>query len=105
MKKSDFVFSEKPEPHRIRTKQILKQHPQIRKLIGKNRITFLVIVLLVLAQISLSLLVSSWPWWLVIVFAYCAGAYIDHALFVMIHECTHRLVFKNQSANRLAGML
>ncbi|HEY8929479.1 MAG TPA: fatty acid desaturase, partial [Mucilaginibacter sp.] len=28
-----------------------------------------------------------------------------HALFVMIHECTHKLLFKNPNANRWASML
>jgi sphingolipid delta-4 desaturase len=36
--------------------------------------------------------------------AYLIGAFADHALFVMIHECSHRLIFKNQAANRLAGI-
>jgi sphingolipid 4-desaturase/C4-monooxygenase len=105
MKRTDFIFSSNPEPHRIRTKQILKQHPQIRKLIGKNQFTFFVIVFLVAIQIALAILLSSASWLLIFLAAYLAGAFIDHALFVMIHECTHRLVFKKQSANRLAGIL
>jgi sphingolipid delta-4 desaturase len=32
------------------------------------------------------------------------GAFVDHALFVMIHECAHKLLFKNPLANRLAGI-
>lgn len=105
MKKTDFVFSSSPEPHRIRTKQILKQHPQIRKLIGKNPSSFVLILFLVAAQITLSIALSGASWLLVFLVAYLAGAFIDHALFVMIHECTHRLVFKKQSANRLAGII
>jgi sphingolipid delta-4 desaturase len=31
-------------------------------------------------------------------------AFADHALFVMIHECAHQLLFKGRSANRWAGM-
>jgi sphingolipid delta-4 desaturase len=105
MKRTDFIYSVNPEPHRGRTKQILKQNPQIRNLIGKNKSTFAVILLLVAAQVSLSLLLGSSPWWLILVVAYFGGAFLDHALFVMIHECAHRLIFKNRSANRLAGIL
>jgi sphingolipid delta-4 desaturase len=36
--------------------------------------------------------------------AYFLGAFADHALFVMIHECAHRLLFKKPEANRLAGI-
>lgn len=105
MKRNDFVFSSAPEPHRIRTRQILKQHPQIRHLIGKNPRTFLLILFLVLSQLALSVLLRNASWWLILGAAYLVGAFIDHALFVMIHECTHRLVFKQKAANRLAGML
>lgn len=105
MKRTDFIYSQNPEPHRGRTKQILRQTPQIRNLIGKNKATFAVIVLLVAAQVSGSLLLAGSPWWLILVIAYFVGAFIDHALFVMIHECAHRLIFKDRSANRLAGIL
>ena len=104
MKRSDFVFSSNPEPHRLRTKQILKQYPQIRKLIGKNRFTFFAILFLVVAQITLSFALSQSSWLLIFLAAYFVGAFIDHALFVMIHECTHKLVFKKQAHNRLAGI-
>ncbi|HEU0065232.1 MAG TPA: fatty acid desaturase [Flavisolibacter sp.] len=102
--KNDFIFSENPEPHRSRTKQILKKAPQIRNLIGKNPRTFLFVCFLVVTQIGLSWLLSTQPWWVILIAAYLIGAFIDHALFVMIHECAHRLIFKNQAANRLTGI-
>ena len=105
MKRNDFIFSSNPEPHRLRTKQILKQYPGVRKLIGKNPLSFYAIVFLVAAQIALAYVLSSAPWWVIFVVAYFAGAFIDHALFVMIHECAHRLIFKNQVANKLGGIL
>ena len=104
MSKRDFIFSENPEPHRSRTKQILKKAPQIRNLIGKNPSTFLFICFLVISQVGLSWFLAGQPWWLILVVAYLVGAFIDHALFVMIHECAHRLIFKNQAANKLAGI-
>jgi sphingolipid 4-desaturase/C4-monooxygenase len=104
MQKKDFIYSNTSEPHRIRTKQILKQHPDVRKLIGKNPTTFLFIVLLVGLQVSGAWLLADQSWWLIFAIAYFVGAFIDHALFVMIHECAHRLLFKNQAANRLAGI-
>jgi len=105
MKRTDFVFSSNPEPHRIRTKQILKQHPQIRKLIGKNQFSFYAILFLVSAQIALAVALSHSSWLLIFLAAYLIGAFVDHALFVMIHECAHRLVFKKHAANKLAGIL
>ena len=102
--KNNFVFSELSEPHRIRTKEILQQHPNIRKLIGKNPLTILAIIGLVSFQVIVAGLVSAQSWWIVIGAAYLLGAFADHALFVMIHECAHRLLFKKPEANRLAGI-
>jgi sphingolipid delta-4 desaturase len=105
IKRNDFVYSQEREPHRIRTKQILKQHPEMRKLIGKNPNTIFVILGLVTFQVVLSWLVSAQSWWIVVAAAYLLGAFADHALFVMIHECAHQLLFKSRPANRLAGIL
>jgi sphingolipid delta-4 desaturase len=105
MRRTDFIYSEASEPHRIRTKQILKQQPGIRKLIGKNPTSFIAIIALVAFQIGMAMLVSGQPWWIIFVVAYLLGAFADHSLFVMIHECAHRLIFKNQTANKLAGIL
>jgi sphingolipid 4-desaturase/C4-monooxygenase len=104
MKKADFIYSDSSEPHRIRTRQILKQHPDVRKLIGKNPRTILFILFLVSFQISGAFFMADKPWWAIFVAAYFVGAFVDHALFVMIHECAHKLIFKNPVANRLAGI-
>lgn len=99
-----FTFSEKSEPHRLRTKNILKEHPEIRQLIGKNPLTIFAIIGLVALQIVLAWFLADKAWWLVFTLAYLIGAFADHALFVMIHECAHKLLFKKPAANRLAGI-
>src|SRR5580658_439978 len=104
-KRIDFVYSEKQEPHRLRTKKILQQHPEVRELIGKNRYTFFAILGLVLFQVALAWLLKDSSWWLVFGAAYLLGAFADHSLFVMIHECAHHLLFKSRAANQLAGIL
>ncbi len=100
-----FTYATTPEPHRARTKEILKQHPEIRALIGKNPLTFVAIVGVVTAQIVLGILLAQQSWWWVLAAAYCIGAFACHALFVLIHECAHKLLFKNPVANRLAGII
>jgi sphingolipid delta-4 desaturase len=105
IKKIDFLHSKKSEPHRARTKKILKQFPQLRALIGKNPITIFAILGLVSFQVIAAWLLHEQSWWLIFAVAYFAGAFADHALFVMIHECTHQLLFKNRNANRWASML
>jgi sphingolipid delta-4 desaturase len=104
-KKYDFIYSEVCEPHRMRTKEILKNHPYVRKLIGKNPLTIFAIIGLVSFQVFGAWFLADKSWWLVVGAAYLLGAFADHALFVMIHECAHRLLFKKPEANRWAGIL
>lgn len=103
-KRTDFVYSQASEPHRIRTKEILKQYPNLRNLIGKNPNTIFAIIGLVALQVALAWFLRDQSWWLIFGAAYFIGAFADHALFVMIHECAHQLLFKSRAANRWAGI-
>jgi sphingolipid delta-4 desaturase len=105
MKRNDFIYVNGPEPHRGRTKAILKAHPDVRHLIGKNPASFWIILGLVGVQVGLAGLLADASWWWILGAAYCVGSFADHALFVMIHECAHRLLFKSPAANRLSGIL
>jgi sphingolipid delta-4 desaturase len=103
--KPDFAHSDAPEPHRDRTKEILRNHPEIRTLIGPNPTTFWYGLGIVSLQIVLALGVSRAPWWEVFAVAYLVGAFANHALFVIVHECAHRLVFRERFPNFLTGVL
>jgi len=76
----------------------------MRNLIGKNPYTIFAIIGLVSFQVVLAWFVHDRSWWYVFGAAYLLGAFADHALFVMIHECAHQLLFKGRSANRWAGI-
>ncbi len=105
MTANSFRFSEVSEPHRVRTLQILKQYPDVKKLMGKNPLTIFAIVGLVGGMIAISYLVKDSAWWVVLLVAYFVGAFFNHALFVMIHECSHHLLFKTKPLNRLAAIV
>jgi len=100
-----FNFSESPEPHIKRTKAIIKKYPKIKDLMGRNPNTFLYIVGIVCFQISIAILLKDQGWWLALLCAYIFGSFANHALFTLIHECTHNLVFRNRIANLWAGIL
>jgi sphingolipid delta-4 desaturase len=100
-----FSHSDAPEPHRDRTKQILRRHPEIRTLIGPSPVTFLCILGLVGLQFGVAWLAADQPLWVVFALAYTVGAFASHGLFVMIHECAHRLVFRRTRPNILAGLV
>ena len=102
---ADFAYSTAPEPHRARTKEILQRHPEMRDLIGHNPATFLWTVGIVMVQFVLAWFATGLSWWLVVLLAYCVGAFANHALFVMIHDCTHRLVFKRKVPNMITELI
>jgi sphingolipid delta-4 desaturase len=103
--RDEFTFSTAPEPHRMRTRELLRRHPEIRELIGPNPATFWWTAGIVALQIVVAWLVTHQPWWVVAAVAYTVGAFADHALFVMIHETAHRLVFKRRVPNILTALL
>ena len=103
--KMDFCWSDQCEPHKLRTKQLITKYPEIRKLIGRNPYTFLVILFCVVLQTTLAFFLRDSPWWLVLVIAYFVGAFADHTLFVCVHECSHNLVFKKRKLNSLASLV
>lgn len=100
-----FVWSEESEPHRKRTREILKQHPEIKELIGRNPYTFLVILLAVGIQLGLAWYLKDQSWWWIFGVAYLIGAFASHTLFVCIHEVSHNLLFKKKEYNTIAGII
>jgi sphingolipid delta-4 desaturase len=100
-----FVHSPSQEPHKNRTKEILKKHPEIRNYVGKNPYSFLFIISIVALQIALAFMLKNQSWWLILAAAYSIGAFANHALFVLIHECTHNLIFQKRIWNTLASIL
>jgi len=101
----DFYRAGTPIPHGGRAKRILKDHPEVRRLIGRNVGTFWITVGIVAFQVGVGWLLRGSPWWLVLAAGMTVGALADHALWVIIHEYTHNLVFRSPKANTLGGML
>ncbi len=101
----NFHFSEQTEPHLIRRKELLKKYPtEIRALMGNTRVSALWILACVLTQFTAAWYLKDLGlvWTLGVAFVF--GAYVNHALYVFIHEATHNLVFKSTIMNRFAGI-
>jgi sphingolipid delta-4 desaturase len=105
MATSSFRFSSGPEPHRSRTRRILTEHPGVKYLMGRNPYTLLAIGGLVGGMIFLSYFLRASSWWIILLVAYTVGAFANHGLFVMIHECTHNLLFRKKSWNHAAAII
>ncbi len=92
------------EPHIGRAKQLLAKYPELRSLFGNTPSSYLHILGVVALQVTLAMLLKDQPWWAIAAVAWLVGAFANHAMFVMIHDATHNLVFKGTLANRWAGM-
>ncbi len=101
----DFKYSELPEPHKERTREILKVHPEVRSFITRNQNSIYLILGIAAIQIAIAILLCGQPWWVVLITAWFVGAFANHTLFVLIHECAHNLIFKSRSVNMAASIL
>ena len=102
---TDYHHSDEAEPHIQRCKEMIKKYPEIRNLMGRNINTAYYIFGLVALQLGMAYAVKGLAWYFVLAIAWVVGAFANHALFVLIHECTHNMVFKNRVANLWAGIL
>jgi sphingolipid delta-4 desaturase len=96
---ADFVRVTGREPHFERTKLLLANHPEAKELVGNAPISALAVFGIVGLQLVVAYLLRDSAWWVVLLAAYLIGAFADHALWTLIHECTHNLVFKKSSEN------
>lgn len=103
-----FHTSEADQPHPLRTKEIIKKHPEIRKLMEKNPYTFLIMLFVLGLQTGLAYWLGQLGlsyWWLALIVAYAVGAFANHCMYVIIHEASHNLIFTSKTWNRWAALL
>ncbi len=103
--RGDFVHSDAREPHAARSREILRRHPAIRQLAGRNPWSALLVVLLVAVQTGVAWLLRDQAIWVVLLSAFGFGAFVSHTLWVLIHECAHNLVFRSGTWNRLVAIV
>jgi sphingolipid delta-4 desaturase len=101
----DYIRVFHGEPHAGRGRELLAAHPELRALAGHNPLSAVWTVALVVAQLGLALLVGDRRWFVWLPCAYVAGATIDHALWVLIHECSHNLIFRRRTPNRMIAIV
>ncbi len=94
-----------PEPHRARASRLIKDHPEIRTLFGREPKSAPIVLGIVGAQLALAFLLRDAAWWAVLAVALLFGAFANHALFVLIHECSHNLIFVKKRWNQVFGVI
>jgi sphingolipid delta-4 desaturase len=98
-RRTGFAISSAPAPHRDRARALVRAHPEIRDLTGPAPITGAFVLLLVAAQVGIAWALRDVQWWLLAAAAWLVGAFLAHGLWVLIHDCTHNLVFRRPSHN------
>jgi sphingolipid 4-desaturase/C4-monooxygenase len=101
----DFAVGPPAEPHRARAARILAVHPEIRRCVARNPWSAAVAAGLAALQFGLATSLGHAPWVVVLLVAYGLGAFVSHALLVMVHESAHRLVFRSAAGNTIVGII
>ncbi|KAH0456441.1 hypothetical protein IEQ34_014348 [Dendrobium chrysotoxum] len=101
---TDFFWSYTDEPHATRRKQILAKYPQIRELFGPDPWAFIKISAAVLIQLWTATYLCTASWLKILTVAYFFGSFLNHNLFLAIHELSHNLAFLTPCYNRWLGI-
>uniref|UniRef100_A0A6S8BEY6 Sphingolipid delta4-desaturase N-terminal domain-containing protein n=1 Tax=Aplanochytrium stocchinoi TaxID=215587 RepID=A0A6S8BEY6_9STRA len=107
----NFVWSMTDEPHASRRKKMIKEYPELKKLMGHEPLTKYIVTSLVYIQLHIAVSLRneapSWNslgtlrWWVVM---YTVGATITQMLFLACHEISHNLAFRKFSHNKMFGL-
>jgi sphingolipid 4-desaturase/C4-monooxygenase len=103
-----FYQSELDQPHPGRARAIVKAHPEVRRLMVRNPWTALIAVSIVALQTAIALAMGQLGfgyWWLSLLFAFFVGAFANHANYVIIHDATHNLIFRNPGWNKMVAII
>jgi sphingolipid delta-4 desaturase len=99
-----FVLVEQSQPHPDRGRAIMIRYPDVRRLFGPSPISAALAVVLVVLQLWIAYAISEQPIWVIFLASFFVGAFVDHALWVLLHECAHHLVFRHKTLNRLLAL-
>ncbi len=88
-----------------RRRQMIAAHPELRQLIGPSPRSAALIVFLLVSQIAIAVSLRDQGLGLILIAAFCPGAWLAANLVAMIHEAAHGLIFRTAGANRSAALL
>jgi sphingolipid delta-4 desaturase len=101
----EFQDAAGPAAERLRRRQIIAAHPEVRALIGPNPYSAILVVGLAAGHLALAGLLADRPLWLIGLVAFCVGAFFAACLNAMIHEARHDLIFRDRRANHAIALV
>lgn len=105
MSKKDFIWSEEQEPHFLRRKMILKEHPEVRRLFGTDSSIILKSLFVAALQLMVPIYLLPENPWLFMLLVLTIGATLNHILVLAIHEITHDLACKSKVMNNWLAII
>jgi sphingolipid delta-4 desaturase len=106
--RASFLPANPHRPHPLRRRAILEAHPEAAALIGIDPMTAAITLAVVIGQTIIAGIMGNLGlgyWWIALLTAYCIGAFANHAMFVVIHDAIHNLVFKSLALNKWVAIL
>ena len=103
--RNGFALTDGANPHIQRSREIIKLHPEVRRYFTHYPLSGICIAGVVGLQLGIAYLLRDTSWLWVVLCAYLVGAFVSHALFVLIHEASHNLIVKGNLPNRGFGIL
>lgn len=105
--RNSFTVTNNPNPHALRSREMLKKYPQIKELMKPYAPSALYITLITTTLLGIGYYIQlkdlGIGWTLLL--AYFIGAFLSHGLFVMIHESCHDGIWKSKFWNRVWGII
>ncbi|MES1914608.1 MAG: hypothetical protein MHM6MM_006658 [Cercozoa sp. M6MM] len=103
--KKDWHWVESEEPHVTRRAQILKAHPEIKKLYGPEPLTIPILFFVVALQMASAYAATFMPWWAVCLFGWVWGGTWNHSLQLAAHELSHGAAGGSRRRNAFLGIV
>jgi sphingolipid delta-4 desaturase len=103
----EFMEVDYAEPHLARGRRLLKKHPEITKLFGRNPWTLPLAIAVSGTQIATAVALAHFgaPWWLMLIVAFAFGAFLCNTNSSIIHDASHDRVTHARIGNELTGWI
>ncbi|MGE0631669.1 MAG: fatty acid desaturase [Pseudobdellovibrionaceae bacterium] len=101
-----FIPVQAPDFHFARRKELLSKHGSVLRTMAKpNPWTFSFVLLFVGIQYTAAYFFKDSSIGVLLISVFFFGAFLNHALSVLVHEAAHNLIFKSRTLNRLAALI
>jgi len=103
--KQEQHFVDTEEPHKLRRRLILKDHPEMRELIAPEPLSVLLIFGILCSQLWIAINIQHCGWFAYLVVLYCYGGTVNHTTLLLNHEISHDLCFGRANPKSIEGQV